>query len=83
MLNHDKMLEAQEKLKEMEKGAAQFNAGGANASVHLNGPENDKYSKEAKELYQDWQKAGFKNKTLDDAQKLINSGDKWRERKLS
>lgn len=80
----DDLLKAKLKLSDMEKNAAAYNAGSANASGGINTPENDKYSKEVKNLFKLWQDSGMATgKTLDDAQKIIDSGQNWRGRTLA
>lgn len=49
----------------------------------VSSPDDQKYSESAKELYKDWVKSGIKNKTLDDAQNLVNRGSSWKARDLS
>lgn len=83
-LNSDNLLENKSKLTEYEKNAANFNASMANASGGAGGQGNQgDYSKAARELYTDWLREGFKGKTLDDAQKLVDKGTKWKDRNLA
>lgn len=79
----DDLLSAKVKLSDMEKNAALYNAGSVNANGGINTPENDKYSKETKDLYKKWVDAGIKGKTLDDAQKITDQGQNWRGRSLA
>ncbi len=84
-LHSEELLSFKSKTLDNEKNAANFNAAGAGASAGAGGAgaDSDKYSKAAKELYQDLIKAGFKNKTLADAQKMVDTGAGWKDRKLS
>ena len=79
----DSLISGQEKAREFQKNAEQFNASMANGGGTISQADADKYSPEAKELFKEFQKAGFKNRTLDDAQKLINKGADWRKSDLT
>lgn len=72
----DDLISARDKVTTFEKNAADFTAGGANASGGLSPEDETKYSKEAKELYASWQKAGMTgaNRTLDAAQRVSSQG---------
>ena len=79
----DDLLKDRETLASMAKGAAAFNAGGANAAGTIDTPENEKYSKEAKNLFMLWKSEGHGDKTLDQAEAIVKSGKNWRARDLS
>jgi hypothetical protein len=83
VIKSDSLIDSQEKVNEFEKNAAEFNAGQAGGSGGPGSPDESKYSQAAKDLHKSWVKAGLKNKTLDEAQKLADRGGEWRERNLS
>ena len=74
-MNGDSLLSSQEKLKDMEKQAQEFNAQGAFGSSGSPSGDGDdsKYSDSAKALYKAWQKAGYgPTYTLDKAQRVVD-----------
>ena len=80
----DELISSRDKVVSLEKNAAEWNAAQAGAGGGSGGsPDNDKYSQAAKDLFQDWRKAGLKNKTLDQAQSLVEKGGNWKNRSLS
>lgn len=81
--NADALLDARKQKEELEKNAAQFIAQGAGANSVISSPDAAKYSQAAKDLYLEWQRNGFKDKTLDDAQKLVEKGTSWKVRNLA
>lgn len=73
----DELVSARKKVAEGEEGARRYNAGAAGASG--SGPteaEMDKYSAATKQLYSDWQKAGYTgpNYTIERAKKISEGG---------
>lgn len=72
----DKLIETSDKFGEFEKNAANFNAGGANATAHISAPDRAKFSTAAQELFTSWQKEGYvgKNYSLEQAQKITEGG---------
>jgi hypothetical protein len=81
-LNPDKFIEANKKVQEFEKNAADFNANGAGAPGGGTGGDDDKYTQAARDLHKAWQKQGM-NLTLADAQRQIDKGENWNQNKLS
>ncbi len=78
-LKSDSLISAGQRVTEMEKNAAEFSAQGANATGGgLSQADVEKYSPEARTLYLDWQRAGFKGKafTLDAATKQLTQGNR-------
>ncbi len=82
-INSDKLLDSQERMQGYEKNAAEFNANMAGGSAGAGSPDESKYSQQAKDLHKTWIKQGLKGKTLDDAQKLADRGENWKDRNLS
>jgi hypothetical protein len=83
-LDPDKFLKASKRATELEKGAAQFNAGAAGGPSNTGAPgDESKYTPAAKNLFSMWRQQGLTKKTLDDAQKLVNRGFDWQKRDLS
>lgn len=82
-LNPKKFLADSKKATELEKGAANYNAGAANGGSSGGGsPDESKYSEAAKTLFRMWQSKGLKKKTLDEAESIIKRGDNWQTRRL-
>lgn len=79
----DDLIDGRAKAAEYEKNAANFNAQMAGGSGFISAADDEKYSQPAKDLYKEWQKAGYKNKTLDQAQKIADGGTKWKDRSLA
>lgn len=77
------LLDSQDKMVEFEKNAAGFLADQAGGSGGQGSPDENKYSQGAKDLMKKWHSQGIKNKTLEDAQKLIDRGEGWQERSLA
>lgn len=75
-LKPGQFIKAAGELGEMRRNATSFNAASANASVQMSGPEGDKFSPAAKDLFSKWAQAGFDTSkyTLEAAQKVVNSG---------
>lgn len=79
----DDLIEGSVRAAENKKNAAQFNAQGAQGTGFISSADEEKYSKAAKDLFREWQQSGFKNKTLDQAQKLVDKGANWKSRSLA
>lgn len=83
VVNSDDLLKEKERAVELEKNAREFMNSQSSVDFKVSSPDDQKYSESAKELYKDWVKSGIKNKTLDDAQNLVNRGSSWKARDLS
>jgi hypothetical protein len=77
-VNSDRLIDDAAELARVKLGAVRFNGNGANQGGGLDTKENEKYSREAKELYQEWRNAGFNTPahTLDAAQKAVDTQSK-------
>ena len=82
VLKGEALLNNQDKMTEWEKHAAELAADQAGGSSGGGSPDESKFSEAAKKLHKSWIKQGLK-KSLDDAQKLIDKGDNWKESNLS
>jgi len=73
-MNGDTLLSSQEKLKDMEKQAQEFNSQGAfGTGGNPGSPDESKFSESAKQLYKAWQKAGYGSTyTLERAQRVVD-----------
>jgi hypothetical protein len=84
LVKADDLIEERAKALEYQQNASDYNAmmaGGSSSGGE--GGNDDKFSKEARSLYMDWQKAGFKSKTLEEAQKLVDKGTDWKKSSLA
>ncbi len=83
-LNVDTLVKNGEENMAFRQNAQDFNSMQANGgSTGAGSPDPSKYSKEAQELHKQWLKAGVKDKTLEDAERIVKRGDNWQSRNLS
>ena len=71
-IKSDSLLTAGDKLKEFEKNAVMFGVQSAKSTTGSGTGDDNKYSEAARDLHNKWNKAGYSNKTLDDAQRIID-----------
>lgn len=79
----DSLLDNQERMANYEKNADFHMANQAGGSGGQGSPDESKFSQAAKDIHKSWIKSGVKDKTLDDAQRLVDRGEGWKERNLS
>ena len=83
LVNSDELLNERDRFVQFQKGAADYNSFQTKANAGAGGKDSESYSQAARELYMELQKSGFKKTTLESAEQMVKTGNKWKDRDLS